>query len=81
MILKAFLFYCASLLSTSVCIAQNPQMELRENEEYDSEQFRNSKPAVGTSAPELKLQTLDGNTVSLSDYRGKRIVVIKSGYT
>jgi len=75
-------------LSVSLCTnqllfatAQHPQMELRENEEYDAAQFAASKPAVGEVAPALNLKTLDGKMVSLKDYLGKNIVVIKSGYT
>ena len=57
------------------------QMELRKSEEYNTEKFKNSKPAVGSLAPNMELRTLDGKTVSLDSYRGKNIVVIKAGYT
>lgn len=30
---------------------------------------------VGMRAPDFKLPTLDGGTVSLSDYRGKKLLV------
>ena len=30
---------------------------------------------VGTRAPDVTLSTLDGGTVSLLDYRGKRLVI------
>jgi len=57
------------------------QMEVRQAEEYDVEQFAKSKPAVGTEVPALELQSLAGKSVKLSDYLGKTIVVIKAGYT
>lgn len=57
------------------------QMEMRTAEQFDAEQFANAKPAVGEKAPELKLKTLDGETVKLADYLGKNVVVIKAGYT
>ena len=30
---------------------------------------------VGDSAPDFTLQSLEGNSVSLSDYRGKKLVL------
>lgn len=68
-------------VSATTASAATQQMELRENEQYNAEKFAKSKPAVGENAPNLELQTLDGKTVSLDSYRGKNIVVIKSGYT
>ena len=57
------------------------QMEIRQPEQYDKNQFEKSKPAVGELAPDIKLKTLDGNAVQLSKYQGKNVVVIKAGYT
>ena len=56
-------------------------MEIRDSEEYAAKKFAESKPAVGTKAPDLKLKSLEGETVSLSSYQGKNVVVIKAGYT
>ena len=70
----------ACLLSTSGN-ARCQQMEMRNAEEFGAAQFALSKPAVGEKAPALELQTLDGDTVKLSSYRGKTVVVIKAGYT
>ena len=68
----------ACLLSAS---GSGQQMEMRNAEEFGAAQFALSKPAVGEKAPALELQTLDGETVKLSAYRGKTVVVIKAGYT
>ena len=68
----------ACLLSTS---GTGQQMEMRDAEEFGAAQFALSKPAVGEKAPDLELQTLDGETVKLSAYQGKTVVVIKAGYT
>jgi len=69
------------LVTATSASAVAQQMELRENEQYNAEKFAKSKPAVGEHAPDLELKTLDGKTVSLDSYRGKSLVVIKSGYT
>lgn len=34
---------------------------------------------IGSMAPDLQLQTIDGRTVSLSDFRGKKHVVLEFG--
>ena len=60
---------------------QSQQMEMRQAELFDAKKFARTQPAVGESAPALELQTLDGRTVKLSDYRGKTTVLIKAGYT
>jgi cytochrome oxidase Cu insertion factor (SCO1/SenC/PrrC family) len=57
------------------------QMEIRLSEEYQKKQFAKSKPAIGDQAPELELKTLEGEPVQLSSFRGKKIVVVKAGYT
>jgi thioredoxin-dependent peroxiredoxin len=36
---------------------------------------RPATPAVGSDAPSFALPSQDGNTVSLSDYRGKWVVL------
>lgn len=68
------------LLLTSASVAQM-QMEIRSSEQYDAAQFEKSHPAVGTAAPDIQLQTLDGESVLLSSFRGKNVVLIKAGYT
>ena len=57
------------------------QMEIRQSEQYDKNQFEKSKPTVGELAPDIKRKTLDGKAVQLSKYQGKNVVVIKAGYT
>ena len=32
-------------------------------------------PVIGTELPDFTLPTLDGENISLSDYRGKRLVI------
>ena len=79
----------ATILPTFECVQKsafaNPlppqQMELRESESYDAKAFAASKPAVGSSAPDMELKTLDGTPIKLSSFKGKNIVVIKAGYT
>ncbi|MFK7770251.1 MAG: hypothetical protein AB8B55_23780 [Mariniblastus sp.] len=65
----------------SPAVARQAQMKVRKSGEFDAKKFAQSKPAIGDVAPDLVLQTLSGETVSLSSYRGKNIVVIKAGYT
>ncbi len=74
-----FAFVLAPSIAFAVPVPQ--QMELRQSEEYSGENFKKSKPAVGSLAPNMELKTLDGKMVSLDSYRGKNIVVIKAGYT
>lgn len=57
------------------------QMEKRNNENYQLTQFVNSFPTIGDKAPELELVTLAGKKVKLSEYQGKRVILIKGGYT
>jgi len=38
-------------------------------------------PHAGEKAPELNVRTLNGEPVSLEDYLGKNVVVIKGSYT
>ncbi len=57
------------------------QMEKREDELYRLNMFMVSYPAVGQMAPDLEIKNMEGETVSLSDYRGKNLVLIKGGYT
>lgn len=33
------------------------------------------QPMLGSEAPEFRLESLDGETVALSDYRGKHVVL------
>ena len=59
----------------------NAQMEKRAFELYDMKSFNAAKPAVGEVAPDFELKTLAGETVKLSAFRGKPLVIIKGGYT
>jgi hypothetical protein len=76
-----FVFEIVMTLLAGQVPAFQSQMKGRQPGEYGVMEFAQSKPAVGESAPEMELKTLDGETVSLASYRGKNIVVIKAGYT
>lgn len=34
-----------------------------------------TRPGIGDAAPDVALPTLDGSTVRLSDYRGRRLLI------
>ncbi len=70
-----------ALASAPHLLASTAQMEKRDTEQYVETQFASSRPAVSDPAPDMDLRTLDGKSVSLRDYRGRNIVVIKAGYT
>ena len=57
------------------------QMEKRDSELYDRQQFLAAAPAIGTEAPDLVLTDLDGRLQALSSYRGRVVVLIKGGFT
>jgi len=57
------------------------QMEKRKAEFFGEAEFYATYPTIGTKAPELEVKTLDGKTVSLSNYLGKNVVLIKGSYT
>lgn len=57
------------------------QMEKRDAELYDRQQFLAAEPAVQSLAPDLVLSDLDGRLVALSSLRGRVVVLIKGGYT
>lgn len=40
-----------------------------------STENKNSTPAVGSLAPNFRLTKLDGTTVALADFRGKRVLI------
>lgn len=53
------------------------QLEAADNEEGDSAAGENTEVGleVGNMAPDFELQTLAGETVKLSDYRGKKVMI------
>ena len=57
------------------------QMEIRGYGRYNAATFLRLAPHAGEKAPELNVRTLSGEPVSLNDYLGKNVVVIKGGYT
>jgi hypothetical protein len=57
------------------------QMEKRDLELYQRQQFRAAAPAVDSIAPDLVLTALDGRLQALSSYRGRIVVLIKGGFT
>ena len=59
----------------------NAQMEIRGHSLYNAQAFLRTAPHVGEAAPAFNVRTLSGDPVSLEDYRGKNVVVIKGSYT
>ena len=57
------------------------QMEIRGYGRYNADTFLRLAPHAGEKAPELNVRTLSGEQVSLEDYLGTNVVVIKDGYT
>lgn len=67
--------------SAVLCVAAAAQMEKRDSELYDRQQFLAAEPAAGTMAPDLVLHDLDGRPMALSSCRGRIVVLIKGGFT
>lgn len=57
------------------------QMEKRDSQLYDRQQFLAAAPAIDTVAPDLVLTDLDGRLQALSSYRGRVLVLVKGGFT
>lgn len=66
---------------TLLAAAATAQMEKRDMELYQRQQFLAADPAIDTMAPELVLTDLDGRLQALSSYRGRVVVLIKAGFT
>jgi hypothetical protein len=67
---------------TSLLLAgASAQMEKRDAELYDRQQFLAVQPRPGTFAPDLVLTDLEGRLQALSSYRGRIVVLIKAGFT
>ena len=63
------------------CLYADAQMEKRDCELYLTKEFKEAHPAIGSTAPDLVLMTLDGREVELSSYLNKPVVIVKGGYT
>lgn len=57
------------------------QMELRAFSLFEHEVFRTTAPAVGAPCPHLVLKDLDGKPRSLSEARGRHLLLIKGSFT
>ena len=77
----ALLVTFAAVFTASVSSADAQQMEKRHTQLYRQQEFERSFPAVGQQAPDIELKTIDGQSVSLSAYLGKPLVLIKGSYT
>jgi len=55
--------------------AQTP-IELGPKDGHDLPATELDRVAVGTPAPDFSLESLDGDTLTLSDFRGKKNVVL-----
>lgn len=74
--MRQFVLAMAILATTIVA-----QMEKRNDMLYDRAAFLLAEPALGTMAPDLCLQDLDGRLWSLEQMRGRTVVLIKGGFT
>ena len=70
-----------TLLGLALTATGTGQMMKRQLNRYDPALFNRCAPALGTQAPELKLQDIYGTPWSLSQLRGRRLVLIGGGYT
>lgn len=61
--------------------APAPQMEKRERELFERRAFERQAPALGTLAPELCLERLDGRPWSLAQELGTSVLLIKASFT
>jgi hypothetical protein len=77
----AALAFVAQLALGAECLAWQWQMEKRLANLYEPGVFEEQFPAVGSVAPDLEMTDLAGNTVGLSDYSGKTVILVKAGYT
>ena len=57
------------------------QMGKRWIDQYSGTIYAQSKPRVGTAAPDLRLWDLDGRPRSLHLERGRKVVLIAGSYT
>jgi len=63
----------------SLMFFENLLAQERENPRRRRRMPRREGPPVGTVVKEFELQTLDGKNFKLSDYKGKKIIVIELG--
>ena len=73
-------------IPVALCVLLLPQfafaqMEKRKDSLYHLHAFVSASPTIGEAAPELKVKTIDGEPVALSDYLGTNLIVIKGSYT
>ena len=77
---NAFRLLVAVVATGLILSSAEAQMEIRGFGRYNTATLRLA-PHAGEKAPELNVRTLSGESVSLEDYLGKNVVVIKGGYT
>jgi len=78
---KKLLYFACFCLVFLLPTISSGQMELRSAALYRQLSFAWSAPYNGQPAPNLQLRTLNDKEVSLKDYFGKPLVIIKAGYT
>ena len=77
--MKVIKYACFSLLSLSILTAcsMNQSESGMNNQSMDNQSMTNTStskhPLVGKEASDFELQDMKGNTVKLSDYRGKKV--------
>jgi hypothetical protein len=57
------------------------QMEMRATNLYDPVLFAATAPTVNSLAPDLQLETLDGQPWRLASHTGRPVVLIKGSFT
>jgi len=65
----------AALLGVSLAVAGGVVLVGRYEDEQDSDQGIQVAPVVGELAPDFTLVNLDGENVSLSDFKGKPVLI------
>ena len=70
---------CVAVLSLPIGL--QAQMEKRDRELFARSAFEQQAPALGSPAPDLALETLDGRPWSLLQRLGKTVVLVKASFT
>ena len=71
--IKSWFLFCAIVISTGLVAAQ---IKLGPKDATDLPPSDLNRVKVGDQAPDFTLENIDGKPISLSDYRGKKTVVL-----
>ena len=77
--MKGFKYACFSVLSLALLSAcsMNQSSESSMDNQPTMNTTTNKNPLVGKDASDFELKDMKGNTVKLSDYRGKKVYLVK----